>query len=126
MKVRRSWDQGQAVNLGMSGQYQQWQWSVSGTYNKGWLTTPLQFNNGLVVASPRNSVQFERYISWDIKASRSWGFGAYQLRIEAGLTNLLNRQNLVGVDYALIDGQLQSTTKSGVPLAPFLDVYWRL
>jgi outer membrane cobalamin receptor len=126
VKVRRSWDQGQAVNLGMSSQYRQWQWSVSGTCNKGWLTTPLQFNNGLVVASPRNSVQFGRYISWDIKASRSWGFGAYQLRLEAGLTNLANRDNPVGVDYALVDGQLQSTTKSGVPLAPFLDVYWRL
>jgi hypothetical protein len=88
------------------------------------LTTPLQVENGLVVAGPRNSVQFRRYISWDVKVSRSWDFAANQLRLEAGLTNLFNRENQVGVDYALIDGRLQSTVKSGVPLAPFLDVYW--
>lgn len=124
LKVRRSWDQSQAVNLGMSSQFHQWLWSVSGTYNKGWLTTPLQVNNGLVVAGPRNSVQFGRHISWDAKVSRSWNFAVNELRLEAGLTNLLNRDNQIGVDYALVNGQLQSTTKSGVPLTPFLDVYW--
>jgi outer membrane cobalamin receptor len=124
VRVRRSWDQSQAVNLGVSSQFQRWLWSVSSTYNKGWLTTPLQVENGVVVAGPRNSVQFRRYISWDVKVSRSWDFAANQLRLEAGLTNLFNRENQVGVDYALIDGRLQSTAKSGVPLAPFLDVYW--
>jgi hypothetical protein len=124
VKVRRSWDQSQAVNLGVTSHWQQWLWSVSATYNKGWLTTPLQVENGLVVAGPRNSVQFGRYISWDVKVSRSWRFSVNQLRLEAGLTNLLNRDNHIGVDYALIDGELQSTAKSGVPLAPFVDVFW--
>ena len=78
-----------------------------------------------IKSGERNSIRFNQYISWDIKLNRSWQIKQQTLRIEAGITNLLDRDNQVGVDYELKDNTLSSNHKTGLPLAPFLDLYWQ-
>ena len=129
-KVKRNWDQNHGGNIGISAEIKQWQVSLSGSFHKGWPTTPLVLENaGLekaeIKSGERNSIRFNQYISWDIKLNRSWQIKQQTLRIEAGITNLLDRDNQVGVDYELKDNTLSSNHKTGLPLAPFLDLYWQ-
>ncbi len=122
--LRRSWDQERSFNLGYHKNWRGWDISSSVAFHEGWLTTPLKLQNGLVVAGTRNSQRFEHFISFDIKGKKSWKLGQGNLRLEVGLTNLFNRENQVGVDYVLEGGALVDEPEYGLPLAPFVDVYW--
>ncbi len=126
-RTSRSWDQENSANGGVSMQWGKWQHTLTATYHSGWPTTPLTLGSGgNVVASTRNSVRFEVYTSLDYKTMRTWKFGkGRSLRLEAGVTNLLNRENQIGTEYVLDDGELVNTTNFALPLAPFADIYWR-
>lgn len=122
--IRRSWDQTRAANVGYHRKIYGWQISTSIAFNEGWLTTPLSFDGVVVTAGKRNSDRFDHFISADIKVMRSWKFSRGDLRVEAGLTNLFDRENQIGVDFELDNGVLATTPEYGLPLAPFLDLYW--
>lgn len=124
-EVKRNWDQNHSGNLGISTAIKQWQVSLSGSFHQGWPTSQLSIENGKVKSGKRNSARFNQYISWDIKIGRSWDIGNQSLRIESGVTNLTNRANQVGVDYEVEGNELSSSPKFGLPLAPFLDLYWK-
>jgi hypothetical protein len=122
--IRRSWDQTQAANIGYHREIYGWQISTSIAFNEGWLTTPLSFDGLVVTAGKRNSDRFDYFISADVKVMRSWKFSRGDLRVEAGLTNLFDRENQIGVDFELDNGALATTPEYGLPLAPFFDLYW--
>ncbi len=122
--IRRSWDQTEAANIGYHRAVYGWQISASLAYNKGWLTTPLSFDSVTVRADQRNRDRFDRFISADLKVVRSWEFSRGELRMEAGITNLFDRENQIGVDFGIDNGAFTTTPEYGLPLAPFLDVFW--
>lgn len=124
-KVKRSWDQTHAGNLGVAFTHRDWQVSFSGSFHNGWLTTPVRLENNAIVVDDRNSSGLGDYRSLDVKVTRQWNLGEQTLRLEAGITNLLNRKNEVGTEYELRNGVLESRDKSGLPLVPFFDIYWR-
>jgi len=123
-KIKRSWDQTHAGNYGVAMHYHDWQISLAGSFHDGWLTTPFRQENGVITADSRNSISLGDYQNIDLKVTREWAFETQQLRLEAGITNLLNRENQVGTEYEVKDGVLQSRDKFGLPLLPFLDFYW--
>lgn len=123
--VKRSWDQTHAGNVGVALTYRDWQVSFSGSFHDGWLTTPIRLENNAVFVDDRNSIGLGDFRSLDMKATRRWKFGEQELRLEAGITNLLNRQNQVGTEYEMKNGVLESRDKFGLPLVPFFDLYWR-
>lgn len=126
--VKRSWDQTHAANAGISFALASWSVSVVGKYHTGWPTTPLSLDNAKeVVRGPRNSLRFEHYMSWDLKLKRQWPLGEGRaIRLEAGITNLLSRENQIGVEYTLdSQGKLVSSKQFALGIAPFLDIYWR-
>ncbi|MDP5069557.1 MAG: hypothetical protein NWQ45_01540 [Congregibacter sp.] len=122
--VRRSWDQGRTVNLGIQTRLGQWDVALAGGFHEGWLTTPLELEAGRVVAGVRNSDSFDHYFSVDLKLIRRWSFAWGDLRLEGGLTNLLDRENAVGNDYRLDGNALRNTPFYGVPRTAFFDLYW--
>lgn len=127
VKTNRSWDQENSANAGVSMQWGKWQHTFTTTYHSGWPTTPLTLDsNGKVVASSRNSVRFAVYTSFDYKTMRTWEFSkGRRLRLEAGVTNFLNRENQIGTEYVLDEGSLVNTKNFALPIAPFADIYWR-
>lgn len=126
-KNRRSWDQSHGANLGLSTQWHEWLVSTAATYHSGWRTTRLRLDpSGSVVAARRNSSHFGNFISVDVSMRRTWTRkSGRELRLEGGITNLLNRDNVVGTEYELEGGLLVSKEKTGLPIAPFVDLYWR-
>jgi len=122
--IHRSWDQARSANVGYHRTFGAWQLSTSATFHEGWLTTPLSFDGTIVRAGQRNSERFDHFLSVDIKAKRTWQLGRGDLRLEAGITNALDRENQIGVNFSLENGALATTPENGLPLAPFLDFYW--
>jgi outer membrane cobalamin receptor len=125
VKIPRSWDQENSANAGISAGWDGWQNTITVSYHSGWPTTSLSLgDDGIVVAARRNSVRFSNYLSFDFKTVKSWQFSkGRNLRLEAGITNLLNRDNQVGIEYDLENGSLIPEEKYSIPLAPFLDIY---
>ncbi|MCB1693716.1 MAG: TonB-dependent receptor plug domain-containing protein, partial [Pseudomonadales bacterium] len=119
--IHRSWDQTNTLNAGFSVPLHDWQFSLSFAWHDGWLTTPLYFDGSEVQAGPRNSERLGAYASLDAKLSRNWT----NMRLDAGITNLTNRENVLAYDYTLDGTTLTRTEKPGLPLAPFFSFYWR-
>jgi hypothetical protein len=127
INTSRSWDQENSANAGISAGWGGWQHTFSASYHSGWPTTPLSLNeDGVVEAAKRNGSRFSYYLVLDYKTVKSWQFSnGRSLRLEVGVTNLLNRQNQVGLEYSLKNGILVTEEKDSLQLAPFLDIYWR-
>ncbi|XOV88108.1 MAG: TonB-dependent receptor plug domain-containing protein [Pseudomonadota bacterium] len=123
--VRRSWDQNRAMNVGLGHAFGGWQTAATLAWHDGWQTTPLTFDGNQVRAAARNSASYGSFTSLDIKTSQQWHLNRSQLRLEIGITNLLGRENIGGIEYQLDSGQLTSITRKGLPLLPFVDLYWR-
>jgi outer membrane cobalamin receptor len=123
--VRRSNDQKHAANMGYTWQLRDWQLSVESSYHSGWPTTALALDDsGLLAPVVRNDRRLEHFLTVDFKAQRSWALGQGNLRLEAGVTNLFNRDNVIGTDYWLDNDRLIDRKVSALPVTPFLDVYW--
>ena len=121
--VRRSADQKHSANLGLSRKLRDWQVTAEASYHSGWPTTRLALNSP---APPvRNSLRLPDYLSVDIKLHRRWQLNNSELRLELGITNLLNRENQVGSSYAMKGSELVESSTSALPIAPFADVFWR-
>lgn len=122
--VRRSWDQGRTFNLGGQTRLGEWDLSLSAGFHEGWLTTPLRWDQGQVTAAARNSERFDHFLSVDVKAVRRWKFGAHALRLETGVSNLSDRQNIAGIDYLPGDQALIQQPFYAPPRNVFADLYW--
>ncbi len=125
-RQRRSWDQRHAVNVGLNMPLSAWQWSIAASYHAGWRLTPVVLNDsGRLTPLARNSERVKPFLSINTKLNRTWQFsGTRQLQLDLGISNLANRDNELGRDYAIDDDMLLIETSSSLRLAPFLDVYW--
>ncbi len=123
--ISRTWDQSTTTNIGFSTILRGWQITASYAHHKGWLTTPFSLEQGQIVASQRNASRFNSYSSLDAKFSKTWPLSDSAIRLEMGLTNLLNHDNQIGIEYDLKGQALHADAVSGLPLAPFVDIYWR-
>lgn len=123
--VKRSWDQRHAANIGFGTMVRSWHLSTNIAYHSGWSTTPLDYDGTTITSASRNSRRFGNFVSVDVKATREWKVDHNVLRLEAGMTNLLNRENVIGFEYNLDNGALTSKPKYSIPLAPILDLYYR-
>ncbi len=125
-EIYRSSDQKHASNIGLSTTLRQWQVSLEAGYHSGWPTSVITLGpDGNALPVQRNDRRLSNFVTVDTKASRTWLFGNNQLRLELGLTNLLNRQNRIGTEYSMVNDQLIDEASDALPIAPFIDVYWR-
>lgn len=125
VETRRAWDNRHSANAGVS--HEVWGWNVATTMSchSSWSTTPLVFDGIAIRSGERNSVDFGNYASVDIKMMKTWQMGKDELRVEMGLTNLTNRENVIGFEYTFEGGALARSEREGLPLAPFVDLFWR-
>ncbi len=123
--VRRSWDQNRAFNIGASHAFGSWQTAVTLAYHDGWQTTPLTYDGSRVLAADRNSISYGSFTSLDVKTTRQWQLNRGVLRLEVGITNLLSRENVGGIEYELDGDHLSAVPKQGLPMLPFVDFYWQ-
>jgi hypothetical protein len=123
--VPRSWDQTHAANVGWARKVRNWQTSFEATYHSGWPITRFDVTGSRTIeAGLRNSVKLPYYLSVDFKATRSWQWqNSKALRLEVGVSNLLNRANQIGIEYEMLDGQLTESHSLALPIAPFVDVF---
>ncbi len=125
-EVYRSSDQKHAANIGWSTGIKAWQVSLEAGYHSGWPTSIISLGpDGQALPVQRNDRRLSNFVAVDMKASKTWLFGNNQLRLELGVTNLLNRKNRIGTEYSVVGDQLLDETSDALPIAPFIDIYWR-
>ncbi len=129
--VPRGTDQKHAAKLGWTRPLGDWQISAEAGYHAGWPTTGITLDDeNTAIPARRNSSRLPSHLSIDVNASRAWQFRRGDLRLELGITNLINRENQLGQDYNVIagpenDDSIIFSPANALPIAPFVDVYWR-
>jgi outer membrane receptor for ferrienterochelin and colicin len=124
-RVRRSSDQKHAANIGWSRQFRYWQMAVESTYHSGWPTTQLTLDSsGNAEQTIRNDHRLSHYLTVDVKGTRQWELNHSKLRLEIGVTNLFNRNNVIGTDYKMSNGLLENSDRKALPIAPFIDLFY--
>jgi hypothetical protein len=124
-RISRGWDQGRTLNTGIQTTLGNWDIALSGSFHEGWLTTPLFLEDDTVVAGSRNSRRFDHFLSLDAKAIRRWRWRDSEFRVEMGISNITDRANIVGLDYALpAPGALLASPFLAPTRTAVLDVYW--
>ncbi len=125
-EVARSWDQSRTLNAGLATEVAGWSLSLAVTEHEGWLSTPLSLEGEVVVAGERNSRRFDHFVSVDAKAVHEWQLPNSRLRLELGLTNLLDRANVIAVNYTLDEdnSDLLATPFNSLRRTAFFDLYW--
>lgn len=123
--VSRAWDQGRTLNAGVVGSLGAWDLAMVVGFHEGWLSTPLALVNGVVEAEARNSQRFDHFLSLDFKLLRRWQWRSQALRLELGLSNITDRENIIGIDYAPIgSAALSATPFASVGRTIAADLYW--
>lgn len=121
----RGWDQGRTLNAGVQLALGKWQLALSGSFHQGWLTTGLTVEGDRVMAEARNAERFDHFISVDAKVIRRWRLAKSELRVELGLSNITDRDNIVGVDYgAISEGELPGRAFHAPARTAVADLYW--
>ncbi|MGV0035080.1 MAG: TonB-dependent receptor plug domain-containing protein [Candidatus Azotimanducaceae bacterium WSBS_2022_MAG_OTU7] len=124
-KVRRSSDQKHAANIGWSRQLHHWQLAVESTYHSGWPTSRLALDSsGNAEQIIRNDHQLPHYLTIDVKGTRQWQLNNSKLRLEFGITNLFNRDNVIGTEYEMSNSLLKESDRKALPIAPFIDLFY--
>jgi hypothetical protein len=121
----RGWDQGRTLNAGVQLALGRWQVALSGSFHEGWLTTRLIAEGDRVAAEARNAERFDHFLSLDAKVIRRWRLGKSELRVELGLSNVTDRDNIVGIDYgAVTEGSLTGQAFHAPARTAVADLYW--
>tara|TARA_B110000285_G_scaffold35318_2_gene37906 strand:+ start:6296 stop:8470 length:2175 start_codon:yes stop_codon:yes gene_type:complete len=124
-RVSRSSDQKHAANIGWSRQFRYWQLAIESTYHSGWPTTQLTLDAfGNANKATRNDHRLTDSLTIDVKGTRQWELNNGKLRLEVGVTNLLNRKNLIGTEYNLSNNQLEGSERAALSIAPFIDLFY--
>jgi hypothetical protein len=59
-----------------------------------------------------------------VKGTRQWELNHSKLRLEIGVTNLFNRNNVIGTDDKMSNGLLENSDRKALPIAPFIDLFY--
>lgn len=101
--VPRKWSQHYTSQGMLAWQGESWSVSTAFTWHSGWRTTgmPASVPIGTVIplASILNNAILSDYVSFDLSARKSWRLGRAGITLVADLTNILNHENLAGIDY---------------------------
>jgi len=122
--VSRRWDQARTANVGLRTRLGAWDLSVAAAFQEGWLSTDLYQADGELRAAALNGRRYDHFFSLDAKLIRRWPFRAGELRLETGVTNLTDRDNQVGTDYTVQEGELRESAFDGVSRTGFIDLFW--
>jgi hypothetical protein len=129
--VPRSWDQRNAINLGLSYAHGAWSATLTDSYHSGWPTTQLQFDpTGAVVIGTRNEQRLGDYNSLDFRVTRTFALSHGVLDVFVEASNALSKSNQCCVQYEVErapDGTpvLERNVNSWLPLVPSAGVLWR-
>ena len=131
--VPRSWDQRQAVNLGLSWTHGPWSATVTDSYHTGWPTTVATFSptaTPQVTFGTRNAARFGSYNSLDFRVTRTFTLSRGVLDVFVEATNVLSNENSCCVDYSVRSNSngvqyLARSIDNWLPLVPSAGVLWR-
>ena len=133
--VPRSWDQRQAVNLGIVWAKGAWSATLTDSFHTGWPTTDLQVidddqGNPQIDLSLRNRSRLTYYNTLDFRVTRTFALPLGALDVFFEVNNALSRENQCCVKYEVTanpDGSLNYARKedSWLPLVPSAGVLWR-
>ncbi len=128
--VPRRWSQRHTVNAMVSWEADSYAFAAALTWHTGWRSAqpPASIGVDETLGIPQllNNVELPEYLSLDLSFSRSWQAGRSTITLFADITNVLNRNNLAGIDYDLEeqDGRFLFTEdrETLLPLIPSIGV----
>jgi hypothetical protein len=133
--VPRSWDQRNAVNLGIVWSKGPWSATITDSYHTGWPTTVLEVTgteagNPQIVLSRRNRARLSDYNTLDMRVTRTFALSRGALDVFVEVNNATSRANECCVHYDVTqnpDGSLNYSREqnSWLPLVPSAGVLWR-
>ncbi len=104
-KLRRAWDQRNAINGGLDWNTDRWNVSLAASYHDGWRTTGVELAQaepiGLVATQTRNDESVGKYITVDARVAREFKLPNSTLTAFLEVTNVFNRNNDCCVQYEL-------------------------
>jgi outer membrane receptor protein involved in Fe transport len=133
-EVPRSWDQRNAISVGLTWSRGPWTAALTNSYHSGWPTTDLVLDPA---ASPpalwpdaRNQQRFAAYNSLDARLTRVFALSRGVLDVFAEVTNATSRANPCCVQYQPVTDANGNVTylrdvDSWLPLVPSVGVLWR-
>jgi hypothetical protein len=137
--VRRSWDQTNTINGGVNWDWNDWNFSASGTVHTGWprtdlllatVTNPDGSTNLAASTTPRNSLRHSTFHTLDARASRRIDVARGELTAFLEISNVYARQNPCCAKYRLqADGSgnqvLSRNEGNWLPLIPSIGIIWQ-
>ena len=132
----RHWDQNHTVTGGTGWRTPRWEFSLTGTYHRGWATTDAALINQdpipLAGTGPRNGDRLNYFRSVDVRVARNYDLGDRgRLTIFGQLNNMFSWKNDCCIDYELeVDEDtgfksLDIEKNNGIPVVPSLGVTWQ-
>jgi outer membrane receptor for ferrienterochelin and colicin len=101
LSVPRRWSQRHTARLLTAWQGESTQVAATITWHSGWRTSapPVFTAEPLLIEQTLNNTTLDDYVALDVRLARSFRFGRAELTVFADLANVLDRDNLAGVDY---------------------------
>jgi hypothetical protein len=132
MNVPRSWDQRQAVNLGIVWAKGPWSANLNNSFHTGWPTTELEVtgNPPQLVLSRRNRARLSDFNTLDLRVTRTFALSHGALDVFVEVNNATSRANECCIKFDVRrnpDGTLTYSrdVDSWLPLVPSAGVLWR-
>lgn len=134
--IPRSWDQRHYTTAGLGYRGGPWEFSLAGTWYRGWPTTHVELAQlepeALVAVGPRNDERLGNYLRFDARAARRFEYdNGTELVAFLEINNLLARKNDCCLEYQLEDEEipgevfLDVQTLDSLPFVPSLGVIWK-
>ena len=131
--VPRSWDQRDAINLGVVWSKGPWAVSLSNSYHTGWPTTQLSIESSpttRVGTKVRNQARLDSFNSLDLRITRVYALTRGALDVFAEVTNATSRENPCCVQYEMMTSSTGSVSyrpdiNAWLPLVPNVGFLWR-
>ena len=99
----RRWSQENTVNAIVSWQKNELTLSAALSWHSGWRSTflpeSIPQDTSVAIEQVLNNTELRSYLSLDISASHSWEVGATQITLYGDVTNVMQRDNISGVDF---------------------------
>ena len=105
--IPRRWSQRHTWNAIVTWEAENYTLAAAATWHTGWRSARPPESIGedetLLIVDVLNNFELPEYLSIDLSISRTWELGRSTLTVFADITNILNRDNLAGIDYDLDD-----------------------
>ncbi len=103
--VPRRWSQRHTLNAIASWEAESYTLAAALTWHTGWRSArppaAIGEDETLAIVDVLNNFELPEYVSLDVSVSRTWELGRSSVTVFADITNILNRDNLAGIDYDL-------------------------